>query len=66
MKCCICHGEIDVKKDAYGNDYWDKGDNALPVKEGRCCTLCNATIVVPTRVRQILNRDKETANDTNG
>jgi hypothetical protein len=40
--CCICQNEIDGK---YGH-------NAEPVKSGRCCSPCNHTIVLPTRLKQ--------------
>lgn len=42
-KCCICLKEID---DEYGH-------NPYPVKEeGRCCTECNKTRVIPARLRE--------------
>lgn len=41
MKCCIC----DKDAGPYGN-------NALPVKDGKCCNYCNVTIVIPARVKQ--------------
>ena len=44
MKCCICGKEIE-----------DYGDNAEPVKKGRCCNFCNQTIVIPARIRAIIN-----------
>ncbi len=36
--CVICDGII--------NQY---GHNAEPVDKGRCCTICNETIVIPAR-----------------
>lgn len=41
--CCIC-----------GGTYPGDGHNAYPVKEGRCCTICNQHIVVPTRINKAL------------
>jgi hypothetical protein len=41
-KCCICCKPL---KDEFGN-------NAQPVKEGRCCNECNASVVVPARLNQ--------------
>ena len=41
-KCCICGGE-----------YTQWGNNALPLKDGRCCDICNNTIVVPERLKRI-------------
>lgn len=48
--CCLCSGPLDVKRTSDGEIYWDKGENAHPVKDGRCCLACNATIVIPTRL----------------
>ena len=48
MKCCICKGKI--KKEING---WDRGNNALPIKDGRCCNKCNSTIVIPARFYQL-------------
>ena len=33
-----------------GKEIWIKGHNALPVKDGRCCSDCNNKIVVPLRI----------------
>jgi hypothetical protein len=30
--------------------YWTHGHNALPVKDGRCCTQCNESKVLPARL----------------
>ena len=50
MKCSICKGKIAIK----GN--WKMGNNAEPVVEyGRCCDLCNATVVVPARLNAAFN-----------
>ena len=48
MKCCICKEKI--KKEING---WDRGNNALPIKDGRCCNKCNYTIVIPARFYQL-------------
>ena len=49
--CCICGNNIDamVNPDT-GKEIWTKGHNALPVKDGRCCSDCNNKIVVPLRI----------------
>ena len=49
--CCICGEKIDamVSPDT-GKEIWIKGHNALPVKDGRCCSDCNNKIVVPLRI----------------
>jgi len=45
MKCSICNNDIDVQSNG-----WKEGHNALPLSNGRCCTLCNDTEVVPMRM----------------
>lgn len=39
-RCSIC-----------GKNYTGYGNNALPVNKGRCCDVCNKSIVVPRRIR---------------
>jgi len=54
MKCCICGGEIEKKVNPKnGEVYWDCGNNAEPVKRGRCCDVCNMEVVIPARLKQI-------------
>ena len=50
MKCSICSEEIIVEDNG-----WDLGNNAQPINEGRCCTKCNDTVVVPARIRSYQN-----------
>ena len=45
MKCSICTNDIDVQSNG-----WEEGHNALPLSNGRCCTLCNDTEVIPMRM----------------
>jgi hypothetical protein len=45
MKCSICTSEIDVQANGYGG-----GHNAMPIANGRCCTKCNDTEVIPMRM----------------
>jgi len=33
--------------------YWDQGNNAQPIDDGRCCNECNAHIVIPARLTEI-------------
>jgi len=49
MKCSICKEEID-KQYHNGEMFWDKGHNAQPINDGRCCTKCNNEVVIPTRI----------------
>ena len=41
-KCVLCP-----------KDYEGFGNNALPVKEGMCCDLCNSGVVIPARFKKI-------------
>lgn len=52
MKCSICQGPIDV----IGS--WTQGHNAQPVNDGRCCSTCNATVVIPARLQEVFSRPK--------
>lgn len=45
MKCCLCGKNIEVK------GTWKKGNNAWPVKDGRCCNDCDITRVIPARLK---------------
>jgi len=47
MKCCICRKEIEPV------GTWTEGNNAQPVKDGRCCDVCNKTKVIPARLNRI-------------
>ena len=47
-ECCICKEEIT----GYGN-------NPAPVAEGRCCDSCNATVVIPERINNLLKHYEE-------
>ena len=45
MKCDICTSEIDVQANGF-----EGGHNAFPISNGRCCTKCNDTEVIPMRI----------------
>jgi len=45
MKCSICTSEIDVQANGY-----EGGHNAFPISNGKCCTKCNDTEVIPMRM----------------
>lgn len=51
-KCVICKGEIT-----------GHGHNAEPVKNGRCCDLCNSIEVIPARLNQSAQGEYETNGD---
>ena len=42
--CSICN-----------NIFEDFGNNAKPINNGRCCNICNQTIVIPERIRMMSN-----------
>lgn len=48
IACSICQQPIDVQ---FGG--WRFGHNAAPINEGRCCDICNDTIVIPARLTLI-------------
>ena len=52
MKCCLCNDEI--KKEPISG--WAQGNNAEPVKIGRCCNICNLTKVLPARLKRFKNQ----------
>lgn len=54
MKCSICHLEIEI-----GPGDWAHGHNAQPVNDGRCCSQCNATVVVPARMNLVFGKKEE-------
>jgi hypothetical protein len=49
LKCSICDGPIE-REPLTG---WAGGHNAAPVNDGRCCSDCNWTVVIPTRLARI-------------
>lgn len=51
--CSICGNEIEVEPSG-----WAGGHNAQPINDGRCCTTCNATVVIPGRIIRLLASDK--------
>ena len=53
MKCCLCNKEIEVNF----LSGWADGNNAMPLKDGRCCDLCNMDVVAE-RIRLILEARK--------
>ena len=55
MKCCLCNKEIE-KNNISG---WDKGHNAQPLKDGRCCDFCNYNKVIPARFQKGLSDERK-------
>lgn len=44
MKCSICKKTIDIQANGY-----EEGHSAFPLTDGRCCSICNDSQVVPMR-----------------
>jgi hypothetical protein len=44
-KCSICGGPL-----YEAGATWKGGNNAGPINKGRCCNVCNETVVVPARI----------------
>jgi hypothetical protein len=59
MKCSICAGKIDKHINQNGEVYWDKGHNAEPINDGRCCDKCNTQVVVAKRIENYFNKHKK-------
>ena len=47
--CCFCNEPIPPLQDKNGNNVYWEGNNAEPIKEGRCCNPCNYEYVFKTR-----------------
>ena len=57
MKCVICKSEIEKHYTSEGVLHWDKGNNAMPIADGKCCDKCDNDIVLPHRLAEaILNQ----------
>lgn len=46
LKCVFC-GDLIVN---------DMGNNAEPVKKGRCCDKCNADVIIPARLKEMKSK----------
>ncbi len=49
--CCLCGKKVEEKINYDGKVYWNQGEDAQPVKDGRCCGICNINIVLPARLK---------------
>jgi len=58
--CSICSGLIEPKRTPDGVVYWELGESAEPVNDGRCCATCASEVVLPWRM--ILMRRQRAAN----
>lgn len=51
MKCSICEDNIEEQEHPITSEiFWNKGHNAEPINDGRCCDRCNYTIVIVKRM----------------
>ena len=48
MDCSICKNEI----------YTEFGHNAEPINNGRCCDMCNQTVVIPRRIKLMFENER--------
>ena len=39
--CCLCYEPLDVLKDETGVVFYDDGNDAFPLADGRCCNACD-------------------------
>ncbi len=53
LLCCLCSGLIEVQQSGYAG-----GHNAEPLAQGRCCSVCNDTLVVPMRIQTFIDAAK--------
>ncbi len=53
MNCCLCHRKIERK------GTWIRGNNAEPLRKGRCCDICNETKVIQARLNRAIAKQKE-------
>jgi hypothetical protein len=58
MICVICKKDIEPDRTDDGEIYWDQGNSAEPIDEGRCCNRCNDTIVIPARLTEMMVNNK--------
>jgi len=59
INCDICGGEIEPDRTPEGEVYWTQGNDAHPITEGRACNDCNATKVIPARLKGALLNEAE-------
>lgn len=59
-RCSICDERLRPwpgnKDGKYGANAY--GHNAAPVNNGRCCDVCNDTVVIPTRIKILMRKEK--------
>ena len=63
MICVICKNEIEKLYNKEGVMYWDQGNSAEPIANGRCCNKCDQDIVLPQRITDMQMRLLEGGKD---
>lgn len=63
MICVICKNEIEKLYNNEGVMYWDQGNSAEPIANGRCCNKCDQDIVLPQRITDMQMRLLEGGKD---
>jgi len=58
--CSICRGPLAIGSELERG--WLHGNNAQPVTDGRCCEACDQTVVIPTRIKMIIEARKNHGN----
>ena len=52
MSCEHLQDYVENKLDMWRDEiYTEYGHNAEPVNDGRCCDMCNQTVVIPRRIK---------------
>jgi len=51
--CDICGSVIEPDRTPEGAIYWTQGHDAHPITEGRACSHCNTTEVIPARLMSL-------------
>lgn len=44
--CCLCYEPLDVLKDENDVVFYDDGNDAFPLADGRCCNACDFKVTV--------------------
>ena len=52
IRCSICGEDIQPTKSG-----WREGNNAEPINDGRCCDVCNPSVVVPRRFSDMFRKE---------
>ena len=55
-ECCLCEKLIDIQYAPSGEAAWHDGHSAQPLADGRCCSTCNLTKVIPRRIDDSFKR----------